>query len=513
MTRLVRLVDTSAFTSPSPDPSGIVYLSNSNTLLISDAEVELTPVFQGNNTFETTLDGVAVTFGNVLNFSAEPTGLAYNPGDRTLFISDDANGSRRITRIRTGNDNIFGTSDDVLVSRFRSLSFNNVNDAEDVTFDPNSGNLWIANGLSDTIYQVTTSGSLMGSFSSSDFGLFDPEGLVVNTQSNNLLIVGDPADFVFEVTKTGKLVQKIYIGDVNPVKPAGIAIAPTSDGSSIQSFYIVDRGIDDRVDPNENDGRLYEFTLENSIYAVSDNDNINLNGLTVADEDVVVYNSRTGLWTTYFDGSNVGLANNRVDALHVEADGSILLSLNTDTNLDTLGFVDDADILRFTPSSTGNSTAGTFTRYFDGSDVGLNTNTEDVDSLAIAPNGDILISTNGSYSVPGVAGSDRDILRFSATSLGENTAGSFALYFDGADVGLHNNEGEDIKGLSVFNDSELVLSTQGNYDVTGLTGGGGDLISFSANSLGSNTSGNFSLFSDDVVNGFGNNPIGDFSIA
>lgn len=518
MPRLIRTVATSGFASPSPDPSGIAYLSNSNTLLISDAEVELTPVFQGNNTFEINLNGIAVRFGDVLDFSSEPTGLAFDLAGNRLFISDDANGSRRITAIRPGDDNIFGTADDSLINRFPSSSFNGVNDPEDLTFDPISGNLFIANGLGDSIYQTTTTGSFVNGFNTSNFGLFDPEGLILNTEhtnpdNHNLFVVGEPADFVFEVTKSGDLVQKIYIGNANPVKPAGITIAPSSNNANARSLYIVDRGIDESVDPNENDGKLYEFALNTTIYAAVATNNINVKGVNaVADEDVIAYSARRGNWYRYFDGSDVGLADNRISALHRDNDGSLLLSFSEDFNLAGLGFVDDTDIVRFTPSSTGNNTAGTFTRYFDGSDVGLNNNTEDIDAFTIDPNGDLLISTNGSFNVPGVTGEDRDILRFSATSLGENTAGSFALYFDGSDVGLDTST-EDVKGLSLINDSELVISANGNYNVPGLNGTGGDLISFSADSLGGNTSGDFSLFSDSAGNGFNSNLIADFSIA
>jgi hypothetical protein len=510
--RFIRLTNTSSFSSPSPDPSGIVYLNGSNTLLISDAEVELTPVFVGNNTFETNLDGSPVRFGNVFNFSSEPTGLAYNPADRSLFISDDANGSRRITQIKAGTDNIFGTSDDTLVKRIPASVFNRV-DSEDVTFDTRSGHLFIAGGLNDSIVEITGSGTstLVNSFNTSNFGLLDPEGISANPESDNLFIVGQPADFVFEVTKTGSLVQKIYIGNVDPLKPAGITVAPTSNNTSGRSLYIVDRGIDEAVDPNENDGKLYEFALETSLYVTS-KQTVNLKGQVFENEDVAAYNPRTGQWTKYIDGSDLGLAANDLDAVHVNDDGSVLFSLSTDVNLDGFGFVDDADVIRFVPTSTGETTAGSFERYFDGSDVGLNVNTEDVDALSIDANGDILISTNGSYSVTGVAGTDDDILRFDPTSLGENTAGIFSLYFDGSDVGLNDSETEDVKGVSVLDNGEVVISTQGDFQVSGLNGSGGDLLSFNPNSLGDNTSGSFSQFSDADGNGFNTQAIADFSV-
>ncbi|MCC0176446.1 hypothetical protein I4641_05570 [Waterburya agarophytonicola K14] len=508
--RLIQIVDTSAFAFPSPDPSGIILLNGSNTLLISDSEVNENQVFAGFNLFEINFNGSVVNFGDVLEISDEPTGLSYNPSNGNLFISDDTDNSRRIYQVDPGNDNIFGTSDDIEVSNFRTLLFGS-NDAEDVAYELTTGNLFIADGLNSTIYEVTTNGNLVSSFSTASFGLFDPEGIADNPQSENFFIVGEPTDEIFEVTRAGDLVQRIEIGNVNPVQPAGIAVAPRSTNIGFRSLYVVDRGIDELEDPNENDGKLYEFALETSIYVTS-RETVNLKGRIFQDEDVVAYDPRKAEWIRYFDGSDVGLANNDIDGLHVNDDGSLLLSLNLDTNIDGFGFIDDTDIVRFVPTSTGNNTTGSFERYFDGSDVGLDSNPEDIDALSIAPNGDILISTNGAYNINGLVGTDEDILRFSPTSLGENTAGSFTIYFDGSDVGLNNSSAEDIKGLSLQDDGELVLSTLGDFGVTGLNGIGGDLFSFDPDSLGDNTSGTFNQFSNAFASGFNNQILADFSI-
>ena len=53
---LVRTTRTSQFSPPSPDPSGLAYIPSSNTLLISDGEVDEMPqYFRGKNLFEATL--------------------------------------------------------------------------------------------------------------------------------------------------------------------------------------------------------------------------------------------------------------------------------------------------------------------------------------------------------------------------------------------------------------------------------------------------------------------------
>ncbi len=506
--RLVRTTRTSNYSSPSPDPAGIVYLSNINRLLISDSEVNETPIFEGNNLFTVSLNGNTTNIGDVLDFSTEPTGLAYRAATNTLFISDDA--ARRVTGISPGNDNVFGTNDDILVNRFPTRPFGS-DDPEDLAYHSGSNTLFIADGFDSVVYEVNLGGNLVSSFSTASFGLFDPEGVGINDRSGNLFMVGEPTNFVFETTTDGDLVQKIFIGNANPVQPAGVEIAPRSNGNPNQtSLYVVDRGIDESVNINENDGKLYEFALGATIFATT-RDTVRLNGNTFADEDIIAYDARTGRWFPFLDLSDLGLGNRDVDAVHRNNDGSFLLSFNQDFNLDGLGRVDDSDIVRFVPSSIGRNTAGTFQRYFDGSDVGLTTNGEDIDAVSIDRNGDILISTNGSFNVNGISGNDEDILAFSPNSLGGNTSGTFSLYLDGSDVGL-NNSSEDVKGVSVLGNGDVILSTPGAYAAGGLNGSGGDLISFDPTSLGNNTAGSYSIFSDNLGNGFGNQVIADFSL-
>src|SRR6185436_4303651 len=169
-------------------------------------------------------------------------------------------------------------------------------------------------------------------------------------------------------------------------------------------------------------------------------------GVTFSDEDILAYNRSTGVWSMYFDGSDVGLTTN-IDAFALMSDGTILMSLEAAATVGTLGTVDDLDIIRFAPSSLGNTTAGTFTWYFDGSDVGLSTNAENVDAIDFAPDGRLIISTTGAVSVTGVSGNDEDLLAFTATALGSTTSGTWSLYFDGSDVGLNDAATEEINEI------------------------------------------------------------------
>ena len=58
-----------------------------------------------------------------------------------------------------------------------------------------------------------------------------------------------------------------------------------------------------------------------------------------------------------------------------------------------LGAVDDSDILEFTPTKLGNTVEGSFSLYFNGSDVSLTTSDEDIDAIHLLDDGDLIIST------------------------------------------------------------------------------------------------------------------------
>lgn len=215
---------------------------------------------------------------------------------------------------------------------------------------------------------------------------------------------------------------------------------------------------------------------------------------TVANEDVVAYDLSAGTWTWIFDGSDVGLGSFVIDGLAVLPGGDLLLSF---TAAGTIGGIstDDSDVLRFTPTSLGSTTAGTFSIYFDGSDVGLSTNNEDVDAIALTASGNLLLSTLGAFSVTGVAGEDEDLIQFTATSLGSTTAGTYAMYFDGSDVGLTATS-ENVDGAGLDSGGNILLSTVGAFSVTGASGSDEDVLEFTPATLGSTTSGTYALFLD-----------------
>ncbi len=238
---------------------------------------------------------------------------------------------------------------------------------------------------------------------------------------------------------------------------------------------------------------------------------------SVADEDIVALNTGTGVYSWVFDGSDVGITTD-VDAFDLLPNGHLLLSFDTSTSVPGVGTVADADVVEFIPTSLGETTAGTFSMFFDGSDVGLSTSDEDVDALYFLADGTMIISTRGAFSVSGISGQDEDLIRFTATSWGANTAGSWSWYFDGSDVGLSTTSNEDVDGVwlneALTPYPDIYLSTIGAFSVTGASGENEDIFVFHPTALGSTTTGTYGpgLFLDGSAFGLASYDIDAFDI-
>ncbi|WP_287324477.1 right-handed parallel beta-helix repeat-containing protein [Okeania sp. SIO1F9] len=214
--------------------------------------------------------------------------------------------------------------------------------------------------------------------------------------------------------------------------------------------------------------------------------NQTLGGVSFRREDIVEYNLTDQSFSKFFDGSDVGLKGFRIDAFEVIDDNEILFSFERPKNINGIQ-VDDSDIVKFTPTSSGDNSSGSFELYFDGSDVGLTEGGEDIDGLSVDPlTKDLLISTRGSFNVSGISGKDEDILRFNPDT------GAWSIEFDGSDVDLTGHS-EDIDAIGI-NGEQLLLSTTGSFSVTDVSGQDEDVFIFNPNTLGISTSGTFEEF-------------------
>lgn len=553
---LVQTINTFEFSPPSPDPAGIVYLPGTDTLLISDSEVNEMKIFTGDNLFETTLSGSLINTWTTLSFSDEPTGIDVNPANGHLFISDDR-GVNRIYEWDPGSDGQFETADDVITS-FRTSGFGSF-DPEGVAFDTQRGHLFVADGVNDRIYDISpgANGIFDGvepigddqvtSFDVAALGLTDPEGIAFHPDTGHLFVIGEPVNALFEITTDGNLIQQIDISAAQPHHPAGLAVAPSSVDPNVSSIYIVDRGTDNNYDPNENDGRMYEFSLASGVRITESGDATNVTeggaldsydvvldsqpqiGTTVTiavntadgqtttnlaslvfdennwstpqtvtvmavDDDLVEGSPHFGNIThtaTSTDGNYDGIAINSVTANILDNDTStdtiLYLSLKNSATLSGGLTVENEDIVDF--NGTG------FGLFFDGSDVGLSS--ASLDAFAVISADEILMSFRSPETIPGISGTveDSDIVKFTATGLGDTTSGTFELFLRGSDVGLSPSM-EDVDAIDLHADGRLIVSTIGSFDVSGLAGGDEDLIALTPITPGDYSSGTWELYFD-----------------
>jgi hypothetical protein len=260
----VRVVATSAFSPPSPDPSGVAYLPGADRLFIADGEVDEMSIFRGANLFTTTRPGELTATGVSQPWSDEPVGVGYNPGNNHLFVSDDD--QKEVFELVAGADGRFGTSDDT-VTHFDTLS-HGAADPEGIEYDPATNSLWFAGGEEAEVHRVQAAGD--GRFGTTDdiwthwdagiYGMKDPEGIGFDAVRGTVVVIDDSSQTIYELDRTGALLNTIDVSSANMDAAAGLAVAPASNGSGQRTYYVVARGQDNDSHPTENDGRLYEIT-------------------------------------------------------------------------------------------------------------------------------------------------------------------------------------------------------------------------------------------------------------
>ena len=279
---LVRSTATSAWNPGSPDPAGVAYISDSDSLIVVDSEVdEVTGAGWNNvNMWRTYRNGsvlqtgtfwgsTAATFNGKVGFSKEPTGAGYDPATQILFVSDDS--ARKIFAVKKGPDGRFGTSDD-LVSAVDAAAYGST-DTEDPEYDPTTGHLFFLDGVGREIYRVDPVDGVYGNgndvmthFDISHLGPTDFEGLTSNPDRGTLLVGARSAKRIFEITKDGSLLREISVSGISGLRyVSGLAYAPSSDNASLKSLYIVDRQVDNGADAGENDGVMWEVRAPDSL--------------------------------------------------------------------------------------------------------------------------------------------------------------------------------------------------------------------------------------------------------
>ena len=281
---LINTTDTSIWTHPSTDPAGIAYWPPTGKLLISDTEIEESPqpFWHGFNVFQSTLSGSlssnCTTFTNFPltltynNFTDEPSGIAVKPDNTHIFFSDDT--LKKIFDVSVGPDNTYCTSDDTVTSLAIGGAPFNVSDPEDIAYGQNK--LYIAGGQGQKVYEfdLGANGVLGGGddstgalpqFDTVPLGFSDVEGIAYNATDNTLYIVSTTAldTYLGETTTSGSLLRAYDLSYLGHVRRSGLTLAPASADPSSNNIYIVSRGEDNAIDPNNNDGKIWEIDLTN----------------------------------------------------------------------------------------------------------------------------------------------------------------------------------------------------------------------------------------------------------
>jgi hypothetical protein len=267
---LVATRNLSTLSPPSPDSSGVAYMPGQDRLVVSDGEVDEMTIFRGANLFQITRSGALTGTGVTTAVSDEPTGVAVDPAANALFTSDDDDDE--VYRFLPGPDGRHGTGDDS-ISSFDTRVFGG-GDAEDLAYDPTRDNLFLIDGVNREVYRVRPNANgfdgvpasggddTVTQFDVGQYGPADPEGITYDAATDHLLVVDDTTLAVYELTIDGALVRTTGVGAATQArKLAGITLAPASNGSGTRHMYIVDRGVDNDSNPDENDGRMYEMTL------------------------------------------------------------------------------------------------------------------------------------------------------------------------------------------------------------------------------------------------------------
>ncbi len=232
------------------DPSAIAYDPNSNSLFMSDSEVDEGPFYQPENLFKLGLDGALIS-KFALPFTSEPTGLAFSAACEILYMTDDD--EYMVYAVAANNPT------KVLYS-FDTVSLGG-NDPEDIAVDANTGNLFIVNGLDRTIIEIDRWGQTMIDSFVLPTEITDPEALAFDSNTGIFYVGGGFSDKIWSFDRDGQMLDVITVleegratGSGHRVNVKDIELAPASDGSGDTHLYVADFGWSHVAD-----GRLFEI--------------------------------------------------------------------------------------------------------------------------------------------------------------------------------------------------------------------------------------------------------------
>ena len=252
----------------STDPAGIAYVPGMG-FFVSDSEVEESPFFRTTNLWKLQPDGTLIKSSSLLNFTGEPTGLAYDSGAGRLYISDDD--KFKIFWVDPANPTVkLGEFD---------LKHLGCNDPEDVAVNANNGHLFIVNGdqvagpTARSIVEIDNAGTQVFSTIVLPEEIKDPEALVYDSSHDVFYVGGGFSPDVWVVDRGGNILQKLnvlegYRHETNntAVNVKDLELAPSSDPNDdpgTLNLYVADYGWS-----HVSDGRMLEIDLHGGLLLV-----------------------------------------------------------------------------------------------------------------------------------------------------------------------------------------------------------------------------------------------------
>ena len=190
-------------------------------------------------------------------------------------------------------------------------------------------------------------------------------------------------------------------------------------------------------------------------------------GLTVEDEDFAFYDPNTSTASMTFEGDNIFVSDEDVDAFHVQSDGTYLISTTDSATIGSLTF-EDEDVVEYDPNT------GTATMFFDGSAVF--SGDEDLGAVSVLSNGNIVLSTKGSATIGALTFGDEDLVVY------DPGTGVATLLLDGSAV-ITDDSGSDldISGVHVDTSGYIYLAMANDSTIGGQSFGNDDVVRYDPN--------------------------------
>lgn len=174
---------------------------------------------------------------------------------------------------------------------------------------------------------------------------------------------------------------------------------------------------------------------------------VDAEGELLSPGDIASFQPETGAVAVF---TSIGVEPSGVDAFERVSDSHFYFSLR---NHGVVGGLTAA------PGDVVQYLSGTYDLAFDARDAGLPAGVN-VDAVAVASNGDLVISTDIHFSSGGNSFSDSDLVRVTDTG--------FSLFASASDLGL--GDAADVSGVSIEgDDSKLYLSVSGHGVANGIT--------------------------------------------